>query len=95
MVVKTNKVYVKAYRSASTFSKAPTLFLTIMSAVGTEIRSIDFGDLLSVALEHFSRIFLLSIMLVTSAVLSGIAHKLFSSLVSLADFPAVKFQPRR
>lgn len=37
---------------------------------GTEIRSIEFGVLLSVGLEHFSRIFLLSIMLVTSAVLS-------------------------
>lgn len=68
--LKTNKICVKAYRSASTFSKAPTLFLPIMSVVGTEIRSIDFGYLLSVRLEHFSRIFLLSIMLVTSAVLS-------------------------
>lgn len=68
-----DKICVKAYRSASTFSKAPTLFLTIMSVVGTEIRSIDFGYLLSAGLQHFSRIFLLSIMLVTSAVLSRIS----------------------
>lgn len=61
---------------------------------GTEIRSIEFGGLLSVGLEHFSRIFLLSIMLVTSAVLSrNSARKPFFSLVSLAGFPTAKFQP--
>jgi hypothetical protein len=60
-------MYVATYRSASTFSKAPTLFLPILSVVGTEIRSIDFRCLISAGPEHFSRIFLLSIMLLTSA----------------------------